>query len=167
MANYCYFNLKAKGKKKDIEKLYEVLSNHYNYVDGVNIEKTVHLSRIFDCGMLDDEILEEDGMYNCTFEGNCAWSVICCMFSGDHTYYDDYKERFKENCMATTIPMLSKELDLDIEIFSEEPGCGFMEHFLVRKGEIEIEDCVDYEETYDEETDEYGSEGGLEWNYTI
>lgn len=171
MANHCHFMIKVKSKTKKNMKIFEeVAKNPYNYENGVNIENTSHLCRIFDFEHNDpnEEIIkEDDGRYSCLFDGVCAWSVYSCMFTGPSTYFDDFLERYGDNCMATNIPELSEDLELDIEIFSEEVGCEFMEHFVVKQGEIMIQDCVEYIEEYDEETDEYTSKGGMDWIFTI
>lgn len=75
--------------------------------------------------------------------------MYSCMFDGASTY-----QQKDTTGKGTTITALAKELNLDIEIFSEEPGCGFMEHFLINNcGELEINDCIDYYEYYIEEYD--------------
>lgn len=172
MANYCSYEMKIKGKKENVDKLIEYLKSDYRYENNVLVECEAdkHFCRVFECHIAESGEEEYQG-YEIVY-GSCAWSVLSCMMSGDHTYYKDFKKC--ENNKVTCMTEATKELDLEVEIFSEEPGCCFMEHFLIDKGEILIEECVDWQECYDEEGDpiydEYGNrvhEGGLEWDYTI
>lgn len=190
MPNYCYYQMKVVGAKEKVDEFIKVMDSHYDY--GANeFEFDRHMGgRVFEVNV--DEFEEIDNnVYAAIISGDCAWSVVCCMFSGTLTYYNDLKSRFPETCRSTTVPIESKNLDLDIEIFSEECGMGFQEHYLVRKGVVEIEDCVDYYEYYVEECEtkeeaeeEFDTEitdeewargcnegsfyrGGLEWNFQI
>lgn len=173
MANYCSYEMKIKGKKENVDKLIEYLQSDYYYENKelVKCDADRHFCRVFECHIADDYKEEGYQGYEIVY-GSCAWSVFSCMMSGDHTYYNDLI-KYKNN-KVTCMTKATKELDLEVEIFSEEPGCCFMEHFLIDKGKILIEDCVDWEEQYDEDGDpiydEYGNriqKGGLEWNYTI
>lgn len=190
MPNYCNYEMKIKGKKENIEKMYSFLKADYCYhrrkpeSEKTPTECTAdkHFFRVFECELLDNDAIKppetfeeavklvSDDIYSIVVEGYCAWSVFSCMFEGPHTYYSDFVAdmgKDNPNFKGITIPIASKELDLEIEIFSKEPGMGFMEHYVVDKGLTIIEDCIDYSEEYDEETDEYTESGGIEWNYTI
>ena len=190
MPNYCYYQMKVVGKKENVEEFIKVMQADYDYSE-MKFSFDRHMGgRVFEAYV--DEFKEiEKGNYAALISGDCAWSVVCCMFDGALTYHNDLKTRHPENCKSTTIPIESENLDLDIEIFSEESGMCFQEHYLVRKGVIEIDDCVDYNEYYVEEyatkeeaeeeleieiTDEeweYAqkecsfSRGGLEWDFEI
>ena len=43
----------------------------------------------------------------------------------------------------TSLPRLAKELDLTIEVFSEEPGMAFMEYYLITPKGVEEDICID------------------------
>lgn len=44
----------------------------------------------------------------------------------------------------------------------------FQEHYIVRKGEIELDECVEFSTEYIEGTDEYISVGGIKnWEFSI
>lgn len=81
----------------------------------------------------------------------------------------------------------SERLNLVIELFSSEPGIGFQEHVLIKKGLVEIDEVEDYAEYWlddyknvndinrecgtrftDEDVNENGviSEGGID-NYGV
>ena len=171
MPNYCSFSLKAVGKKENLEKLQEYLKQDYDYNDKKNYPTGKHFFRVFEVYTNESitAIDEDKDIHEMIVDGECAWSVFSCMFSGNATYYNDLKSRIPpEDFKGITIPMAAKELNLKIEIFSEEPGWGFMEHYLIdNDGQVLIDDCRDYEEQYDEETGETRAIGGIECVFTI
>jgi hypothetical protein len=60
------------------------------------------------------------------------------------------------------------QLQLDMEVYSEECGVGFEEHFIFIDGELIIDECVDIVEKYNEETMEYERYGGFgDWDFEI
>jgi len=91
-------------------------------------------------------------------DGYCAWSVYSCMFKGDGigTYMGDATYGRKTD-KAISIDEASKQLGLQIEIFSEEPGMCFSEHYYIDNGEIVCKEETQYTECwleyYDKESD--------------
>lgn len=200
MPNYCDFDMKIVGERKNIEELIAVLNCDYSYelispdhingktyplvhqpaspiyytTNGYRLARFTgprHMFRVFEAYVNRNKD-EPNASY---IFGYCAWSVYSCMFGTPHTYYDDFiTEKYGNKYIGfigTTLPDESRRLNLKIEVYSEEPGCGFMEHYLIDNGEILIEDCVDYEEVLDEEGIETGEIkiiGGFEnRNYNI
>lgn len=167
MANECSYEMKIVGDKEDRQKLVSYLKADYDYktVDDKLVLKSCsadkHFYRVFEAGVTDNNDDENYTIVN----GACAWSVFTCMFKDVGTYYHSLSEQRKDR--AAHMVEVTKELNLTVEIFSEEPGCEFMEHFIVDKGEMKLDLCVDYKETYNEELDEYTTQGGIEWTYTI
>lgn len=154
MPNYCNYDLRAVGTKKDLETFYKEFAADYQYdldtgklirceYEGEPVEH--HLFRNWDVyPNLEDAIHEEwypDG-YFMEVAGYCAWSVYTCMFDGPHTYYADRPEGSK----GTHLLEMSKRLSVDIEIFSEESGVGFAEHYLIKSGELIISEETNFEE---------------------
>ena len=83
--------------------------------------------------MYDFEEFDRDtfgGMIEVRGEGWCKWSVLSAM----------------RNAGEFDLTEKSAEFSLAIEVFSQEPGCGFQEHYLSEHGRILTDDCVDYEE---------------------
>lgn len=72
---------------------------------------------------------------------DCAWSVYSCMCSGEHTYYGDGK-----NAALTTLQEISEENGVFIEVYAEEIGIGFREHYVYDNGKEIVADCEDIEE---------------------
>lgn len=61
--------------------------------------------------------------------------------------YDDQHE-------FSNILRESERLNLIIEIYSEEGGCGFQEHYLINFGVEEEGECRDWNDSYEDELDE-------------
>jgi len=180
MPNYCDFDIHVRGKKKDVLTLFDWMDASYCYCekeldpvthsfiplgtpecyvlkDGKRIDVPHHVGyRIFEVNINDEDYkdLPEDDEVCIYGWGYCAWSVYSCMFEGPHTYYSDDKDY--PVSLSITLPDACKELSLDAEIYSNEPGMCFAEHFLIsNEGEILINDCVDFEDVYIEEYDTF------------
>jgi len=181
MPNYCDFDGRIKAidspmfkesKKARIRKFIDWMNAEYRYsgenpdiyleVEGKKIPVEHHLGwRVFECNA-DLDWLEEipDENDPCLdFFGYCAWSVYSCMLEGPFTYYsDNHKENIEKygKDFSLTLPMACKELGLEVEIFSSEPGMCFAEHYHVSaNGELLTEDETDYVEHYIEECETY------------
>lgn len=94
----------------------------------------------------EDNINDIKFVYIC---GDCAWSVHSCMRRGLGTYAKDDDEH------STSLAEQSELLNLEIEVFSSEPGVGFQEHYLYKNGEETIDDVEDYTETYFENEEDF------------
>jgi hypothetical protein len=55
--------------------------------------------------------------------------------------------------MGTTLKEQSK--NCEIEVFSEEPGCMFSEHYLFKNGKCLIDDCIEISATEEDEDGDY------------
>lgn len=174
MANDCCYEMHVRSRTEEELK---------RFVNIMQYEDEEHLHRIFDA------VERYEGPFNVVIEGSCAWSVHCCMCDGEGSFYDAAKERITSK--STTLKLLSKELHLEIEIFSEEPGMGFMEHYKFINGEQTIDEVADYccltpddyssRESAEEETGRHIDEeewiealdggyidvGGFDWNFSI
>lgn len=126
MPNYSYYEMKIKGTKKNVEKCIRAMRWEGEYADN-------GVGRVFNC-----DIIEQNDNFTIV-GGDCAWSISSAMRKGEN-----------EN----NIEKLSKKLNLSIEAYSEEPGCEFQEHFCVINGNIQLDECVDYIETYEEDVPE-------------
>ena len=148
MANCCDYEMKIKGSKEAIQRVIDCLKADYDYDEGKPSHK--HFFRVF--SVYDDEPLEDngDGTFTKYIFGDCAWSVYSCMCRGGSTYYDYCKMEHPDTFMGTNLTEQSQ--DCEIEIFSEEPGCEFSEHYIYKNGECLADDCVDVEQgSYDDD----------------
>lgn len=135
MPNWCNFTMRITGSPKGIARVYNAATTDYNE-DKPNCPE--HLWRVFDFEEVNEDTYSES-LLSKDYNGNCAWSVNACMFSDPLSYQDRYP-----NGHGTTLTQLSKEEDLVIEVFSWEEGCAFSEHYLIVKGDIIIDDTIDY-----------------------
>lgn len=188
MPNYCNYSMKVKGSATNVDEFIKIIQVDYDFDDNGQCNVDRHFWRVFEADVTDENI--EDGYKEVIIQGYCAWSVYSCMFNGPNTYQSNHPDP-KDG--GTTLPLESARLQLDIEVFSEESGDGFMEHYLIQNGEFEINDCVDFVEycTDDYETveemntdletditqeefdyanencDGYVRRGGFEWDFEI
>jgi hypothetical protein len=126
--------MRIKGTKENVYEFHKRMSDY-------NIP--THLYRIFETDIY-SETENKDGTVSIDVGGTCAWSIeTCCRASG----YSSGIDLFEVN---------SRELNLEIESWSDECGMCFQEHYLYKNGECLIDECVDwYEYFYDE--DDYDS----------
>ena len=147
MPNYCNYSMKVVGTKQNIQEFIKVIQADYNYYD-MTFSYDRHMFRVFEAEH--DEIEERaDGRFETVINGYCAWSVASCMFAAG--YYRDSQKSHPDNFKGTTLDIESKNLNLDIEVYSEEPGCCFQEHYIIINGDIVCDECVDWYEYWVEE----------------
>lgn len=150
MANYCAYLLRAVARDKAaLTRLEDIMTHRDN---------EFYLYKIYsvcrDCE-------ETDGTYYALdLIGAVGWSAYSWVH--DEPQKNSTAQRgahyssFKEVCPA---------LDIGVEIFAEESGCEFQEHFRVNhKGEVTWDECKHWIPYYDEDgyRDESKDEGGIE-----
>lgn len=143
MPNHCYYEMRVRGKRENIEQLIKVMTDY---------DEPKHFWRVFSAEAEYQETDDPD-ISTARIYGDCAWSVYACMMTGELTYADhaDISHR-------TSLQEESERLELEIEVYSDEPGCAFQEHYRFRNGEKLSDECVDciyyYFETLCNESDE-------------
>lgn len=126
MANLCFYSMKVVGERREnLEKFFRAMNWDGEY-------KESGVGRVYDCDMVEEITQRADGLYQMTVAGDCAWSVQSSMIQGVRRDFPN------------GLPVQSERLNLDIEVYAEECGMEFQEHFLFRKGEQLIADCVDW-----------------------
>lgn len=185
MPNLCSYSMKVKGTPENVQEFIKIIQANYSYENGVCVDfKTKepierHLWRVFDADIFEDKT--ENNVRSVILNGSCAWSVYSCMCSGRHTYQSDNPDG-----NGTTLKNESVRLNLSIEVFSEEPGCCFMEHMVFVNGREIIGDCIEWNEYYtgdfetveefnaeyntdftqkEFENEEYLCTGGIDWEF--
>lgn len=176
MANICSFEMRLRGKRTDIESFYNALTQQGDIWMGRGA-----------CGDLEFE----DNDYACIV-GYCKWSIVSALIDcaismkkdPNGWYFGDHKPS-----EFITLWEACRKWNLDMEVYSEEGGMGFQEHFICSKGNILCEDCVEWAdyylddyETKEEAEEELGVEftdeewdnrydqvtrGGFKWNFEI
>jgi hypothetical protein len=135
------------GKKENIEEFIKVIQADYDYGNMV-FNNDRHMFRVFEaeCNGVEQRY---GNVYEAVINGYCAWSVSSCMLEGG--YYNSFKKEYPSEFRGTTLPIESKRLNLDIEVYSEESGMCFQEHYVIIDGEIVRNECVDWEEVWVED----------------
>lgn len=135
MTNNCLYTMKVIGNsEKDIDTFVGMLTYE-------NMEK--YFSRIFSADPYDKVC--ENNRWSVMVAGDCAWSVYSCMCDGDYTYYTSRGDTHLTNLAEAT-----EELGLVVEIFSQEPGIGFAEHYIYDNGECLVSAEEDYQEYWND-----------------
>ena len=120
MANDCGYGMKVKGNHANVEEFIRAMRWEGEYEEQ-------GIGRVFSCDV--SIICKEDDVCIYDLFGDCAWSIWSAMRKANN---------------PNNIEALSKKLNLTIEVFSEEPGIGFMEHFAVENGKVLCDDCIDW-----------------------
>ena len=163
MANICNFSMMVKGKKENIESFIAMMEQEGN----------VYMGRGAVINFTDMEEVD-NGKYRCQIDGYTKWSIQSSLI--DNAISMRIKPdmwNFGENVDKTKLSFVTlfeacEQLELDMEVYSEECGNCFQEHYLFVDGELVKNECVDYEERYNEDTDEYESIGGFDsWDFEI
>lgn len=181
MPNYCSYEMRVRGKEEAVEEFIEILQADYRFDENRQCDCERHFWRVFDANVLDKHF--ENGEGYAEINGDCAWSVYSCMCDGSFTYNNDFP-----NMGGTTLQAESERLNISIEVFSSEPGCQFMEHYVYDNGHCVAEECEDWEEyctddfeTVEEMNAECGTDftkeefeendflsiGGISWEYDL
>lgn len=175
MSNYCDYSMRVQGPYQGVSEFIRTINRDCSYTIGYKNGKPLvyqydtkgpHMCRVFeaytDC---DNQLppLLEDGKSDVYIDGYCAWSVASCMMPNHGSYYDEFKDLLYH---VTNLQELSKNHNLNIQVYSDECGMGFQEHIVIDNGLILDDDCVDVIHNYNEDTDEETIEGGYDnWDF--
>jgi len=139
MANICDFSMRVRGQKEDIEKFYNAMSQKGNVFMGRGAEAEIQYE-------------DEDEYYTAWIQGWCKWSVTSAMVDNAISMRTNPGQwYFGEGFDVSKIEFITlieacQKWNLDMEVFSEEPGCCFQEHIMVINGEVVIDDCEEWNE---------------------
>lgn len=131
MANNCFYDMHVRGSIDNVDQFLDILQyKHHKY----------QFSRVFGADVYDFEVQsnEEGSFATAMVYGDCAWSVAVCMTDCDWSYQLSIPKY-----EMTTLQNMSRQLNLDIEVWSEEPGMGFQEHYLYKNGVEVLNVCLD------------------------
>ena len=155
MANNCPYNMRVVAKDKAaIERLYNIM----RYRDS-----EYYLYRVF--SVEKDETEEDGDLFVADFFGDVAWG--CSPWIYDET---DKTKKSATGAHYSNLLEICADLNVGVEIFAEEEGIGFQQHFRVdRRGEIDISESADWSCEYNEDGEPISQTGGLEgymdWSY--
>ena len=135
MANICSFSMMVRGEHENIEKFYNAMSQNGNIYMGRGAEAEIKYN---------DE--------NCAqIDGWCKWSVQSAMIDNAISMRTEpniwaFSTREKEELEFITLLEATERWNLVMEVYSEEPGCEFQEHYVFDNGTILCDECVEYHE---------------------
>lgn len=167
MANNCFFTARLIGKGDIIDKISEWIKNHtYDSCEFVESAEPP----------ISDEILADfEHDTDIEVSGDVKWSLNSAWNLDKKKPESPYKLDTADPKTAELLKNLENErmngeslVDFTegymIELYSEESGMGFQEHYIIKNGEILVDDCRNWYENYNEDTDESYPDGGYkEW----
>lgn len=138
MANTCMFEIKVKG---DLESKREFFKLHYEVADKTNSPRLARTR--FESSNI--ETISKDEVLHIV--GTCAWSVYSCFFEG----YPEFNfEKGMTNSERVNIRSVCKELNVEVQIASFEPGLQFTEFYRIDTQGVIKEDFSGDPEELDE-----------------
>lgn len=157
MANICSFKMRLKGEKENISKFFLALTQAGNIWMGRGAEADIdYLSHN------EAEIV-----------GYCKWSIQSALIDNSLSMRrqketgEGYWGDLDTSKGFITLFEACEEYHVNMEVYSEEPGCGFSEHYVYNDGEI-LDECVNFSEECDEDTGECVFSGGFsEWTFDV
>ena len=160
MANLCSFSMLVKGKHDDIAKFYDAMRQNGH----------IWMGRGADAEIDYDDNFDLEGHDRATIDGWCKWSIQSALYDNAISMRREPERWFFGNDVDNrtlefiTFVEASEKWNLDIEVFSEENGCGFQEHYIIRNGIMEVDKCVDWCEYF---LDDYDSKEEAEEDLEI
>lgn len=137
MANLCSFKMRLRGERENIEKFHKAMMQ----------EGDIWMGRGADA-----DIEYDDGQNTATIWGTCKWSVISALIDNaismraEPKMWNFGKDEWNKLEFVTLWEACEK-WQLDMEVYSEECGFEFQEHFgYINGGEITYDECVDWQE---------------------
>ena len=141
MPNYCDGYIRVRGYKDNVDEFIKILQADYNYMNGKEYcSHSAHFYRVFKAEPMIQQMVVGVIKYAEIYV-KVAWSIWCCMFPGPLCYYTDNEGACK---YGSHIIKESQRLQLNIEIWSYEPGVGFQEHYRLNSGVL----CINEEYRY-------------------
>ena len=143
MPNICTGFINVRGRADCVDEFIAILNADYSYMpnrdgnwvaDPKNFSHIPHFFRVFSAYTMDDPVYHGAIYKGVSISFECAWSVYSCMFPGPFTYYGDFQEEHLNQHFGSNILIESKRLQLEIEIWSYEPGMAFQEHYKICSG---------------------------------
>lgn len=140
MASLCFFELRAKGSRENVDAFYRAMSHIGDVWIGRGIDANGNAEYVFD---------EEESIGYII--GDCKWSIQSSFIDdavsmrANPTIWD-FNGIDLSTIEVISLPAASKKWDLTIEAYSDEGDNGFQEHYFIKYGRAWIAECVDYTE---------------------
>lgn len=146
MANCCEFEMLVVGNSKEsLERIQNVMEQ---------LDKEWFLYGVREAAVAEPIRQRKSGLWTLRLNGYVAWNAAKWVEA------EPEDEPVKGCAAQTNLLKISHELGLSVEIWTSEPGRGFQEHYVVKKGYLETSDTADWTLDYDE-NDEPIEDGGF------
>ena len=150
VANICSFSMFVRGEAEDIKCFYNAMCQNGNIYMGRGADAEINLD-------------EEDGSAH--IDGWCKWSVQSALVDNATDMRNNPgKWYWGENVDPSKLEFITlweacREWNIDMEVYSEEGGCCFQEHYVCIKGDVICDECVEWYEYF---IDDYNSKKDAE-----
>lgn len=137
MANICSFSMFVRGGINDINCFYDAMCQKGN----------IYMGRGADAEIQIDE--EDDSAH---IDGWCKWSVQSALIdNAESMRTNPNRWAWGEGTDVSKLEFITlweacEKWNLDMEVYSEEGGCCFQEHYVCIKGDVICDECVDWNE---------------------
>lgn len=150
MANYCFWELHARGGKQALSALVRDMLGTDEH--GNPLPRS--MARVFSADV-QEKSKNDDGTETWTISGECAWSSLVCMTHADPACYGTNTSTGERMPWFIGLEEEAEERGLTIELHDEEPETGFATRITVSPGTpIRIEEfdyCeICYEKGFDD-----------------
>lgn len=140
MANLCDYDMRIVGKKKNIQK----------FINALTQTGTIWMGRGAEANVTYEDTDGNDCV--ATVFGYCKWSIVSSLIDNAKSMRktpENWSFGSDDKVLTfITLDEASKIYNVDVEVYSEEPGCEFQEHYLIQKGKFIKDECVHYEEYF-------------------
>lgn len=149
MANNCFYQIKAVAKNKEaLERLVQIMQ----YKDSEYF--------IYRCFEAEANIYKDGDFYVADISGDVAWSCSKWFATEENKgelivlEYDNEFNPTYGTAHYISLDLLCKKFGIGIELFSEESGFQFQEHYLVNSnGDFEFNEREHWEQEWYDEND--------------
>lgn len=157
MANICEFEMKIVGSFENMQKFYEAL-----------IQKDdIWIGR----GAGDTNIRYDENKQSAIIDGWVSWTIKNTLVNAANDmkkeihrlcFYDRVHQKKKVCNKCLTLWEACKLYDVVMEVYSKEDGTQFQQHILCNKGNVEIDDTVNWYEYVEEQFEVYETKEEME-----
>ena len=160
MANICEFKMQLKGRRENIFKFIDALTWKGKVYIGNSISNT------------DISISEYNSLTIAIITGNCKWSIRSALIDEAVRMQEEKVQNVNNQMIQSTDEFITlfeacRRFNVNMEVYSKEPGYKFQEHYKYENGNI-LNDVVDYTETIDDKTDKVIITGGYKsWDFDL
>jgi hypothetical protein len=147
MANICNFSMKIVGGEQNVDSFVSALEQEGHFCMGRGA--VVDMRDYFD----DGSILF--GAVKWSLESSLTDNAVSMRKQKETGEGNWANDGFIDNHEFITLAEASEKFDVDVEAYSTEPGCGFAEHILVKKGKVIVNDSAPYQEIWFEDYANY------------